>query len=411
MRVRVVRALQILIDNDLELSEVSCIADVVHVRDAADRLEDAGPDGVHGHGRAEPAVEAASQEVLPPSPALLALPDLCALCIGHQRQGDLRVDDSEAKLDVVAPGPAYPPVLPVAKLVRTSHGDGHLRRLGPRRVNGLLEVPVADELEVLHAAEADPQLALPRAVVVGHLDHVLGRPTRPRADHGVGVLVDRHPPGRLIGRPVPYQQLPVTAPLEPYSKRRPRGDLLVAPVDHPMPALPLAVRPVDPGDLGGVVHRGVQLLPSVPVQAEAEELVARLTKDDEGVVPPVHLELHLLHDLPARPRAAYAHLHAGAEGLVGVVEQGPVPVSVAARVDVRGDLVGGKLVPQGVRLVLDAHVRPHRLAREVVYGSHGDGARHMDLVKPGRVKLASRARTHAALGPEIRPRVGPAKAK
>mmetsp|Transcript_34698 Transcript_34698/g.107856 ORF Transcript_34698/g.107856 Transcript_34698/m.107856 type:complete len:268 (-) Transcript_34698:3131-3934(-) len=151
--VRVVAKVRVLIHNDVEeLAETSELLDVVLANRAAG-AEDARVVRVCHHLCARAAGE--RQPIGVALPALLALPDLLALCLGARGDNDLAVIHLEPDLHQLADGSGDGPHLAAAKIVRAT--DGHIRRGGVRlpRVDELRRVAVAAKTELLNAAHAD----------------------------------------------------------------------------------------------------------------------------------------------------------------------------------------------------------------------------------------------------------------
>mmetsp|Transcript_141894 Transcript_141894/g.441135 ORF Transcript_141894/g.441135 Transcript_141894/m.441135 type:complete len:505 (+) Transcript_141894:604-2118(+) len=215
---------------------------------------------------------------------------------------------------MLACGALYDPVLALALVVGTSHGN--VGPYGPcyGRMVDLRLVLVTKYLEPLLAGEADSNACPVDAVVVGALLHLLALPGCPGPGHvvlavkrpavnlrrlGLGLVLDPLPRHTLVLSEVPREAPLQLDAVDGSCYRR----TVTAAVEQPGLVAGVPVWATDVlrvvGKLGGRVYG----LPPVPVQQDAEPLAARTAQGDGGGVLPLGQRLHLHRVRPGIPGA------------------------------------------------------------------------------------------------------------
>mmetsp|Transcript_53256 Transcript_53256/g.155119 ORF Transcript_53256/g.155119 Transcript_53256/m.155119 type:complete len:244 (-) Transcript_53256:2456-3187(-) len=228
--------------------------------------------------------------------------------------------------------------------------DGHASSLRPwvRRVDDLLRVRVAHDLEVLLARRPHPEAVLEHAPLAAHRDHVAHRVGAPGPHDlvsvgeglelgGAGVLRDGLPGDRsrsvlLVERHRDVDQLAF----------RP---LLITGIYQPVVALLPLAGPLRPDVHARPRHGGVEGEVLVLLQHEVELLHPRLAEAREVVPDVVGVLLHGVPAGPGVPGAGDAHPPLRYRGL-----RGRAPVLVGAFVTQTAELIGVEFVADHVGL-------------------------------------------------------------
>mmetsp|Transcript_34654 Transcript_34654/g.110067 ORF Transcript_34654/g.110067 Transcript_34654/m.110067 type:complete len:268 (-) Transcript_34654:2364-3167(-) len=208
-------------------------------------------------------------------------------------------------------------MLALALVVGPLDRDAGPGRPGHGRVQDLRPIAVAHDLELLQPGGADADDCLVQAGILGAGLHGLALPGRPRARHGVAVsegpAIDEERFG-VVSRvqPLPRHALvlalvPGEAPLEPHAVDSSCRRTLCAAVQEPAPPVGLPVWPVGGPMRAGEVDDGVDGLPLVLVQHDAEPLPPRVPQGDRGAKLPLCQSLHLHHLGPRVPSAGDVH--------------------------------------------------------------------------------------------------------